>query len=156
MPKYVSNKGKWYAAKERIGLKNLSNSPFEYNGETIQPGDDFIYVGPDRQALKELAAKNVEFFGQDFRESSEFQDFINTKYKGNVSLYLKHIGYDEKKDDEEFKEKYEKVNRHELPQRVKEILAMGGGNDMSGSGANHVGGFGEQRLRPVDEVKVKG
>jgi len=143
MGNWASHKGKWHPKKERIALKNISDKPFEYKGETINPGDDFIYEGPDRQALKELASAGEEFFGQDFRESSEFQDFINSKYKGNTELYLKRIGYKEEEDDEKFEKIIAKVNKHELPKQVEAIKVMGGGKDTAGGGLDKPGGFGD-------------
>jgi len=152
MPTYISHKGKWYAAKERIALKNKGKNSFEYKGETIEPGDDFIYKGADREALKELHNAGQEYFGRDFRTEPEFLQSIRTQGFQTVDAYLKHIGYDEEADDKKFKEKAEVVNRHELPQRVKEIKVMGGGSDTSDGKQSHVGGFGEERLRNAEEI----
>jgi len=54
MPTWVSKRGKWLPAKEKIGLVNKSEKVITYNGVEIQPGDPFVYDGPDREALKSL------------------------------------------------------------------------------------------------------
>ena len=144
-PTYVSHKGKWYAAKERVALKNKSDKPFKYKDEMIQPGQEFIYEGPDREALKELAKREKEYFGKDFRTDPDFIKSTRTMGFPDVETYLKQMGYDEKADDAKFKEKASVVSAHELPKKVKEIKIMAtGGRDTSGSGKSIYGGLGTQ------------
>ena len=157
MPQYTSCKGTWHPAKEQIGLVNKSESEIEHNGKKIKPGEHFIYEGPDREAIKELFIAKQETFGSDFRRDTEFlQSVRNMGFEAGekgVEAYLKFIGYDEEADDKKFKEEASVINRHTLPQRHKEILAMGGGNDTSGAKQDVIGGFGDERERKTVELK---
>ena len=154
MPNFVSNRGKWSPAKEEIGLTNLSVNIIEYEGRKINPGQPFIYKGPCREALKMLHESGEEFLGTDFMHDPEFRQAVRNQGFENIEEYLKHIGYDEKKDEEKFKERTATVKAHEIPKKVKEILVMGGGKDFSGEKANDVvGGFGDQKVRKPSEVK---
>lgn len=156
MPSFVSNKGKWYPAKEKIGLTNKSDDVLSYDGEDIKPGEPFVYNGPDREAVKMLEEAGEEHLGTDFRDCPEFQDFVNAKYQGDEGKYLRRIGYNEEEDDKKFEETYVKVKSHELPKRVNEIKVMAGGRDLSGASQNDViGGFGDERLRKPSEIKVE-
>jgi len=155
MPSFISDGGTWYPKKEQVGLINKSNETFEVDGKEIHPGDHFIYEGPDREALKMLAEAGEETLGQNFTECSEFQNFINQKHQGNTKQYLKRIGYKAEEAKKAFDEMASVVSKHELPARVKEIYAMGGGKDVSGAKANDViGGFGSERVRSPKELKV--
>lgn len=143
MPSYTSHEGKWYPAKERIALKNKSDKPFEYKGQTINPGDDFIYEGGDREALKELALAGEEYFGRNFKNDPDFLQAVRNMNFKNVDEYLENIGYDQEAVDKQFEETAEVVNRHELPKQVEAINVMGGGKDFSGSGKDMKGGWKE-------------
>ncbi len=158
MPNCISNKGVWHPAKEKIGLKNLGGTVIEHNGEKIQPGDPFVYEGPDRAALQMFFEQGVETMGTDFRRDPEFlQSVRNMGFQSGedgVKAYLDFIGYNEKADEEKFKEQASVVNKHEMPKKHAEILAMGGGKDTSGSGENdQIGGFGDQKVRRPEEIK---
>lgn len=159
MSSWVSDNGKLYPAKEIVQLTNKGTEPIkskyifatEVEG-VAQPGEMFTYKGPDRQALSELAEAGLEYLGIDFKECSEFQNFINSKHQGNTELYLKRIGYDEKKSREAFENTFVKVQAHDVPKRHAEIIALGGGQAPDKNQAV-IGGFGEQRQRPLTEVK---
>lgn len=144
MPRYVSNKGVWFPAKERIALKNLSGKTKVVDGKEIEPGDDYIYEGPDRAALFELFKEGVETFGQDFRKNPEFLQGVRNQGFPSVEEFLKFIGYDEKKAEEEFEKKASKVHKDEIPKRVEMVRTLGGGTDTSGGGQDRYGGFGPQ------------
>lgn len=152
MPSFVSFRGKLYPAKEMISLTNKSNKAIEYNGKLIQPGQPFIYEGPDREAVKELMLAGQEFLGQDFKNDPDFLQAVRNRGFNTVDEYLKHIGYDEAKDEKEFKAKASVINMHELPRRHAEIIALGGGKDTSGGKQDTIGGFGDQKLRSPDDV----
>jgi len=151
MSSFVSHRGVWHPAKEKIGLTNKSDQPFEYNGEMIQPGDPFVYSGPDRQALKELADEGVECFGKDFKNDPEFLQMVRNMGFNDVDSYFKVIGYDEKKDDEDFKKKADTFKAHEIKERVKAIKVMAGGR-ASTKEASLVGGFGNQQMKSAAEA----
>jgi hypothetical protein len=154
MSTWVSDKGKWSPAKEKIGLTNLSDVSIKYGGETIKPGEPFIYDGPDRQAVKELHESGETHLGEDFRRDPDFVQMTRTRNFNSVEEYLAWLGYDEKKHDAECKKKMHSVTAHEIPKRAKEIKAMGGGQDRTGNRNNDViGGFGDQRQRSASEVK---
>ena len=153
MPRFISNGGEWSPAKEQIGLINKSNEVFVYDGKEIQPGEHFIYDGPDREALKMLHEQGEEKLGKNFHHDPDFMQAVRNMGFDNVKQYLKIIGYDEAKQKAEFEAKASVVSRHELPQRVREINIMGGGKDTSGNKADTIGGFGSERVRSPKELK---
>lgn len=159
MPRFVSKEGEWHAAKERVGLTNLSDEPFEYNGETINPGEPFVYNGPDREAVKMLWEAGQETLGTNFRADPEFlkslQAYGLSSDEEGVKKYLKRIGYNEEEVNKVFDETASVINKHELPARHNAIVVMGGGKStVSGDSENNlVGGFGEERARKQAEVK---
>jgi len=168
MASYVSDKGVVHPAKEKVGLTNNTDHPFEHKGKTINPGEPFIYNGPDRAAVEELARvngldidseKSIEdiqtTFGNDFRKDPEFLQSVRNQGFNTVDEYLKFIDYNEEADIRKFKEKAAAVKTHDLPKRSREIFVMGGGKDMAGARQDSIGGFGEQRLRAPAEVKGK-
>ena len=158
MANWVSLRGKWFPCKEKVALKNLSDKPFEYKGEVLQPGDPFIYQGPDREAIKQLALEGLENLGTDFRRDPEFLQAVRTMGftagEQGVGDYLTFIGYDEEADEKKFNETASIVSKHDLPARNREILTLGGGRDMTGNkNADVIGGFGEEKVRPADELR---
>jgi hypothetical protein len=157
MATWVSKRGKLFPARERIALENKSDKAIKYNGEIIEPGMQFMYDGPDRQALKELSESGEDHLGQDFIDSNEFLQMVHeSRFKGDVDAYLKSVRYDFDKDEEDFEKRAVEVSSHEIPKKVNEINIMGGGRDMSqgSQGTNDViGGFGDFRERPKSELK---
>ncbi len=151
MATWVSNGGEWHPAKERIALKNKSNTAIKYKGETIKPGDEFIYEDADREALKQLNQQDLTHLGHNFMDDNEFLEFVHqSRFKGDVDAYLKYIRYDPEKAKKEFEEKAKKVKSHEIPKRVQAINDLAGGRDFTGNRGNDVvGGFGEERLNPA-------
>jgi hypothetical protein len=146
MPNYVSLDGEWYPAKEKVSLKNITDEPkkivkLDGTEEIVQPGDPYIYEGPDRAALFELYKAGVEKFGIDFHHDPELLNRIKQLGFKNVDEYAKSMGYDKKKVQEEFEKKASVVNKYELPKRVKAIETMGGGIDFAGQGQDRPGGF---------------
>lgn len=150
MPRYVSILGKFYPAKERVVLKNTSKEVFinpsaeysKYAGEEVQPGQEFIYEGPDRKAMTKLYKEGLEFFGSDFRKSPEFLQMLRELNFKDEKEYFKFMGIDVDKELETANAKADKVTGHELPARVSAIEKMGGGMDTSGGGNDRLGGFG--------------
>ena len=160
MSTFVSKDGVWYPGKERVSLKNISGkvltNPSEkgskYFGEEVQPGDDFIYEGPDRAAMFLLFKEKVETLGQDFRQNPDMIGIARQFGFKDVNAYAKAMGYDKAKVEEEFLKKASVIAKHDLPAKAKEVLIMGGGQDSSGGGVDIIGGFGEERVRPASEV----
>jgi hypothetical protein len=147
-PNYISKGGKWYPAKERVGLHNYSGKTIKnpstderHKDEEIKPGEAYTYVGADRAALFELWRVKADHFGEDFRQNPEFLQAVRNMGYSSVSKYLKDIGYDEKKMDEEFAKKAEIITTHELPKKVKAIEVLAGGRDTSGGGQDMKGKF---------------
>lgn len=161
MSRFVSKDGVWYPGKERVSLKNLSGkiltNPSEegskFHGEEVQPGDDFIYEGPDRAAMYHLFKEKLDTLGQDFRQNPDMVGIARQFGYKSVDAYAKAVGYDADKVEEDFKKNASVMAKHELPKRAQETLIMGGGQDTSGSGADVIGGFGEQRVRPASEIE---
>jgi len=154
MPNFISNKGEWYPAKQKVGLVNNTGKAFKYRNKTIQPGEPFIYEGADMGALKMLHEAGQQTLGQDFRHDPEFMQAVRNQGFNSVDEYLKHIDYDEQADEDKFKEQAEVVLKGEMPERVKEVITIGGGKDFSGNKDNDlIGGFGDEKLRPLSEVK---
>ena len=143
MPSYISNGGEWSPAKERVALKNVTNAVKELNGQTIQPGDDFIYEGPDRAALFELFQTKQEKFGIHFENDPELIGRVRQLGYKSVKEYAKAMGYDKAKAQEDFEKNASVVARHDLPRRIEEIKKLGGGNDTAGNNQDSYGGFGD-------------
>lgn len=148
MPTYHSNKGVWHPAKERVALKNYSDKSIKnpstdekLKDEEVKPGEDFIYSGPDRAALYDLWQAKVNTFGTDFRTDPEFLQAVRNMGYSSYKKYLKDIGYDEKKVDEEFAKKAEEITLHDLPKKVKAIDMLAGGMDTAGGGNDIKGAF---------------
>lgn len=142
MATFISKDGVWYPAKERVGLTNITDKVKVIDGKNVEPGDPFIYDGPDRAALFALWNDKVETLGMNFRQDPDFINRVRQMGFKDVEEYLTMIGYDKEKVESEFKKKASVVNRHELPKRVEEIQKMGGGQDFSGMGNDIYGGFG--------------
>ena len=157
MPTFVSRMGKWYAGKEEIGLTNKGKDPIQWEGKTVNPGQPFIYRGPDREAVKVLNEANQESLGMDFRRDPEFLQAVrNMGFQSGeqgVADYLDMIGFDVEEHEKRFDEQISVVRRHELPEKVKEIKVIGGGKDTAGVKENDcIGGFGDQKVRPAKEL----
>ena len=151
MPSFISDGGLWSPAKETIGLINKSDKVIKYQGKEINPGEPFIYVGPDREALKMLHEAGAATLGTDFRHDPEFLQAVRNQQFDDIEQYLKHIGYDEEAEKKKFKERTATVKAHEVPTKVEQIKAMGGGKDFSGNKDNDVGGgFGDEKRVGAD------
>lgn len=145
MPSYVSVDGIWYAAKEKVSLRNITDKPKEIEGKIVEPGEPYIYDGPDRAALFEMWKAGVSEFGNDFRYEPDFMNRVRQLGFKNVKEYLQYVGYDEVKSKEAAEKKAAKVEKHELPAKVKAIQQLGGGVDTSGGGLDKYGDFGEPK-----------
>ena len=150
MPTYISLEGVMYPAKEKVGLVNHSDNPMKHpiTGEMIEPGDPYIYEGPDRAAMYELylADKSgaTTTFGQHFSQNTDFLQMVRNLGFKDQKAYLKFIGYDSKEAQENFDKNATILNKHELPKRVEAVRVLGGGKDYSqGSQKNRYGGMGD-------------
>jgi len=171
MSNWISDEtGVWHPAKERVSLKNLKDKSIEIEQtssdgkkfkQTIFPGQDYIYEGPDRAALfqwweengrptaEEMKVREGKLtFGDDFRKNSEFMEQYS-KFRqmfgfNSVDDYLKYLGYDSAKSHEKFLTKASVVIMHDAPARIKEVQMVGGGDDRANPGKNiRLGGFGD-------------
>lgn len=172
MSTWISDeKGFLHPAKERVGLKNLSDKEIiieqtDMDGKKfkskVPPGGDYTYEGPDRAALfqwweengkpseskmKEMDGKVT--FGEDFKNNTEFlEQYAKARnmfgFK-DVKEYLEYLGYDSVKRHAEFEKKSAQINVHDLPPRINELKKVGGGiNTARGSkDPNRYGGFGD-------------
>lgn len=143
MPRYFSDRGEWHPVKEKVGLVHRGTEAIEVDGKVVNPGEPYIYEGPDRAALFELWKAGVEKFGENFKNNPEFLQSMRNQGYDSVPKFLKAMGYDEKKATEDFTEKASVINKHELPAKVKMVETLGGGQDFSGQGKDIPGGFGE-------------
>ena len=170
MSTWVSDeKGIWHPAKERVALKNYSDKSIklkkkaddgkEYT-ETIHPGEDYIYEGPDRAALFQWWEENGRIsqeemkkldgnvtMGEDFRMNQEFREqFAKARQMfgfNTVEEYLNYLGYDAEKGRQRFEQSASKVTKHDMPQKISEIKKLGGGQDYATGKLNRYGGFGD-------------
>lgn len=169
MPTFVSDKGIWYAAREKVGgliyqgnkVIPKADLPASITivGDFLKKGEPLIYDGADREALKMLQLEGYDLKGErvmgtDFRHEVEFLQGVRNMGFNSVDEYLKHIGYDEEADAKRFKETAMKTKSHEIAEKVKEIKVLAGGRNEAGDG-DIIGGFGEERIRPAEEVKTK-
>lgn len=163
MSRWISLDGKWFPAKERVGLRNNSNSSIEIpkkrdeetgkilEWETIPPGADYIYEGLDRAALFDLylidKTGQVSSLGIDFKTDPQFLKMTRDLGFSTVKKYLAYVDYDEKRMKERFKEISKEVKPHDVVKwgRFQEMIA--GGKDTSSTGAHIVGGFGEAQVK---------
>jgi hypothetical protein len=152
MSNWTSHDGKWFPSKEKVALTNITSKVKEINGQKVQPGDPFIYEGPDRAAMFELFKDKVENLGMDFRNDTELINRVRQLGYKSVDAYAKEMGYDKVESEKRFLDKASVITKHELPTRVKEVSVMGGGSDSTGSGADVIGGFGDERIRPASEL----
>lgn len=172
MSTWISDeKGMLHPAKERVALKNLSEKTMvkemvDMEGKrfkvSIPPGGDYIYEGPDRDAIYQWWEQNGRpsademkkmdgqvTFGEDFKNNTEFlKQFGNARQAqgfNTIDEYLKFLGHNPEKNHAEFEKKSAAINVHDLPPRINEIKKLGGGiNTAAGSReANRYGGFGE-------------
>jgi hypothetical protein len=160
MARWITDeKGVWHPAKEKVSLRNNSNRPIKnpsatwskYCDEVIQPGDVYIYEGPDRAALYELWEQKIEQMGQDFHTNSDMiQRARELGYK-SVDAFVTAMGFDVEKAKKRFDEQAAKIEPHELPKKVEAIEILAGGLDKSGSGQDIVGGFGDEQIRPASK-----
>lgn len=134
MPTYVSINGVWKPGKEKVALVNRSDKAKVINGKSIQPGEPYIYEGPDRAALYELFESKVDTFGMDFRTDPQMIEMVRKLGFGNMKEYLDFVGADPDKEAKVNEEKLvSSVSKHELPKRVEEIQVLSGGTEQ-GSG----------------------
>lgn len=159
MPSYNSIGGKWTPSSEIAhGIYNKTGKTLEHEWiigpdgtHKVEPGDQFTYNGPDREAVKALAEADEEFFGGDFRRDPEFRKATKTMGFETIDEYLDYIDYDHDKEIKAAKEaKKSHINKHNLPKRAKEIKIMSGGKSTAG---DFIGGFGDERLRESSELK---
>ena len=124
MPTWISDRGKWYPAKEHAVLPHLAGTKNE------------IYDGPDRAALLQLwqesgkpedAAKCMEFLGQDFQSHTDFVHMCRQLGFSSTKEYLTFVGYDEKAAKAQAEANMVRVKSHEIPKRAKAIESEGGG-----------------------------
>lgn len=157
MPTFISKRGVLHPAKENVSLVYKGTKPIPKEdlpkgitiaGDVLEPGQGFIYDGPDREALRMLHEAGEESLGKDFKNDPDFLQAVRNMGYQSPEEYLQQVGYDEKKDEEDFKKKATTVKSHEIPKRVEAIEVLAGGRDYSGEGADSVGGFGEQQVKP--------
>lgn len=149
----TDEKGLWHPAKEKVALTNEGKIPFKHpiTGEMINPGEPFIYEGPDRAAMYELyqidKSGSTTTLGENFRTNTEFMEYYG-KMKNlfgfqTVDEFLAYLGYSEEEKKKEFDKKASMIKKHELPERVEAVKRLGGGSDTAGGKNIRYGGFGD-------------
>lgn len=161
MATFVSNAGVWRAGKEKVGGlvykgdKIIKKEDLPKGviilGDTLKPGDPFMYEGPDRSALSKLHSDGVEsngevILGGDFRNDPDFLQALRNRQFNSVSQFLRAIGFDEKEEEKKYKEKFEKTMAHSIPEQVESLKIVGGGKSFVNS-TNYIGGFGKEELK---------
>jgi hypothetical protein len=152
MPTYNSKDGVWTPAQEKVALTNFSKETKVINGKEIVPGEPYIYEGPDRAAEFELFQAGEKQLGQAFWEDPDMIDRARQLGYKDVMAYAKARGWKKEESDKQFNEKAKIVLKHEPPKKSKEKKIIGGGVDATGSGKDIIGGFGDERVRPADEL----
>lgn len=155
MGEFISKGGVWHPVREKLALKNKSDEVIVYNDQEIEPGEEFIYDGPDREAVDMIQKDgNGETIGTNFKSDPEFLQSVRNMGFNSTDEYLKTIGYDEKEVEKKFKEKASSIKAHTMPMPKSEVIGQCGGTDTTGNSENDiVGGFGSERIRPAKEVK---
>lgn len=161
MAKFVSVLGKFIPAKESCSMVNTFGKTITSEfivgpdgSNTVKPGENFLYNGPNREAVRKLKEQGSEYLGRDFRHHPEFLQAVRNMGFNNPEEYLKMIGFDEKAEYNKQMEKVVELTSEKNPNRKEEAYMLAGGQDRSGEAANnYIGGFGAERLRPVGELK---
>ena len=155
MPTFGSNGGKWFPAKEKVGLINHSKKTIMVDGKQVGPGEPFIYEGPDRAALYYLweesgkptdPKKAMTSLGTYFKDDPEYIGLIRQKYNMTVEDYLKMINFDEENAKKEFDENFVKVTSHQVVARGKEIETQGGGVEFGTGKVIATGAIGDVKM----------
>lgn len=120
MPKYNSDNGKWSPAKEKVAITNAKGEPE-------------IYEGPDRAALAEIEAGNVE--SRPFWEDTEWVNRVRQLHNMSMEEYMKSVGFDAKTTKAEFEKKVLEVNTHKEPARKPAAKFPSGGKNTAGGGS---------------------
>lgn len=149
MASWVSQRGKLYPANEKCVLTNMSTKKFKWKDDVIEPGESFIYEGPDRAAMQELydidPSGKTTYLGQDYKQDVNLRSRIRQLHNQSTEEYMEVIGFDEVKDEKEFKKRAVVLNKHEIPKLLNKLSMIqqdGGGIDTSGSGEDRYGNFG--------------
>lgn len=145
MPRFVSKDGVWFPAKEKVSLTNITDKVKVVDGKEIEPGDPYIYEGPDRAAEFELFQAGVKNFGIHFKDDPDLINRARQLGYKDVAEYAKAVGYDAEKVRQEFEKNAAVVTKHELPERKEGIKTFGGGRDFSGQGNDVPGAFGKPK-----------
>lgn len=133
MPTYVSNGGKWTPAQEKnVVVKDPKT------------GENTLYSGPCREAVKELAMAGVEHLGNDYKDDPEFLEMIRARKYESVEEYLRVKGITKEKEAAEFKKRNEETVAHKATPKKRNIITRGGGTDLSGQGNDVHGKIGNR------------
>lgn len=161
MAKFISIGGEWSPRVEQFSMTNTFGKVLESDlivgpdgSHKVNPGEIFIYTGPDREAVKMLKAENLEFFGRNFKSDPEFLQATRNMGFNSPDEYLKMIGYKEEEVVEKQKKEAKVIKRGGIKKVAEEVAYLAGGKDTSGNKNDFIGGFGEQKLRKPEEAKV--
>ena len=154
MPKGISEEGMVFAARERVVLRNNtdkvlinpSDENSRYHGEEVQPGEEYIYEGPDRgfqELLKEMGAENEGYLGQPFEQNPEMIQLARQKHYTSVKEMVEMEGYDKELTKKRVEEAKKKVNSHKLPEKKPGQKFSGGGRNTTGGGNEIQGDWGD-------------
>lgn len=128
MPRYVSKMGDWKPAKEKVAIVNSKGEPE-------------VYEGPDRAALEEIKAGNVE--SKPFWLDTEWVNRVRQLHNMSMKEYMDSVGFDEKTSNEEFEKKMKEVNLHKDPVRKSATRFASGGKNTAGNSGHLEGDFGD-------------
>ena len=158
MGQWISDGGIMYPANERVSLKNTSEKMIinpsvegsKFYKEEVEPGNDYIYEGPCRDAMKHLVDQGLDpytgFIGTHFMMSNEMYEIARAKGYDNVEDMIEKTTNYNAKDAKEKVEAYrKKFNTRKAPERVKAINPPSGGRNEAGTGGDLSGGMGEPK-----------
>src|SRR3972149_3455018 len=129
MPSWISNRGVWEPAQERVVDPN-------------QPKGKEVYEGKDRAALEQLQAEGVEHLGTDFNLDPELQTRARQMGFKDVTEYLKTYGWSKEKAEADYLKKKAIVVDHKDGNRTKPAIFPSGGDSVApGAKDGRKGGF---------------
>lgn len=152
MPNFVSDGGVWHPAKEHTVLPHLSGT------------DKEVYDGPDRGAMELLAETygvddegypKQTTLGMPFKDDPDLINRSRQMGYVNVNAYAKAMGYDPVKAKADFEKRASVIVKHTEPARHDEPIVQGGGISTAPGNETIVGGFGDQKVRPISEARKK-
>ena len=142
MPSYNSKDGVVTPAREKVSLVNETGKTITVNGKQIQPGEPYIYEGPDRAAVEYLKEQGVDHLGQHFTKDPEII-MRARQFNMTVDEFCQTAYYtDEMRARMQAEAASQTVLHRDLPRKSASQFRSGGANT-AGSSGHYSGDFGD-------------